>query len=403
MKPIEEIPTLMSSHDSKIWIYGSGNELTKRPKKVGIVSTEEHCHPHTQALKKMGFKVVKLGGSPSSIPRSLHFVILRHESCSHTASDAALAWVRRSPTTRILAIANSLTRIRQAAQGYLDDFPLDQPAVDAVEAAREIERLRKTPQPTPKRKARKRPADFQPTEKPMQPATDTDTYLPHHRQHDLSKFNVAAKTIYKMIESKQSIGCGIEDLRTQWKKDFGREKSKSTIATILVKLKKHGFIKNIGAEGRVAVGTHKAGWYVSTVFHTEMKGPVLRAYNAYCKRISKKPFRLDDPQLATPTTQAEARSGFSPTKPSSTGNNGLREDTFDAVPIPKEAPTPSTPIPTSSNPYDSIREEAELLVMWMRDWNVESITLSRTGAVEVSDAPTHSPKLEVHFTTVSKK
>ena len=397
MKLSEDLPTVRSSHDSQIWIYGSGNELTKRPKKVGIVSTEEHCHPHTQALRKMGFKVVKLGGNPSTIPRSLHFVILRHESCSHTASDAALAWVRRSPKTRILAIANSLTRIRQAAQGYLDDFPLDQPAADAIDAAREAERLRKTPKPPPKRKTRKRPHDFKPTEKPMQPATET--YLPGQLQEQLAEYNAAAQTIYRMIEAKQSIGCGIEDLRKQWKRDFGHEKSKSTVATILVKLKKNGFIRNIGAEGRVSSGRQKAGWYVASVFHSEMKGPVLRAYNAYCKRISKKPApKKAQPQLATPTPQAKARSGFSPKKSPPGGNNGLGEGTLGAVPLPAPPPPPAP-----SDAYGSILEEAELLVMWMRDWNVDSITLSRTGEVEVSNEPTHSPKLEVRFTTATKK
>ena len=102
-----------------------------------------------------------------------------------------------------------------------------------------------------------------------------------------------------------------------------------------------------------------AGWYVSSVFHSEMKGPVLRAYNAYCKRIKQKPFTLAETPTPPPT-QAEARSGFSPKKPPSNGVSPV-------------------PTPPSTNPYASILEEAELLVMWMRDWNVDSITLSRTG------------------------
>jgi len=383
MKPIPptDMDHRVSTH-SQVWVYGSVTaKPEKRSKKVGIVSTEEHCTPHIRALKKMGFKVKVLGGNPNTIPRSLHFVILRHESCSHGASDVALAWVRRSPTTRTLAWANSVTGTREAARGYLDGFPANQKQVDVADAAREAEKARRTPQP--KRAVRKRPADFKPPEKPTMPAMISDTYLSPPLQRTLSGYNVAAQTIYKMIEAKQSIGCGIEDLRKQWKSEYGHEKSKSTVATILVKLKKNGFIRNIGAEGRVSSGRQKAGWYVASVFHSEMKGPVLRAYNAYCKRIKQKPFTLADTPTPPPT-QAEARSGFSPKKP------------------PSNSVSP-VPTPPSTNPYDSILEEAELLVMWMRDWNVDSITLSRTGEVEVSNEPTHSPKLEVRFTTAQAK
>jgi hypothetical protein len=405
MKPIDGLHS-RSSQDSEIWIYGSGDALTKRPKKVGIVSTEEHCHPHAQALKKMGFKVVKLGGNPSSIPRSLHFVILRHESCSHTASDTALGWVRRSPKTRILAIANSLTRIRQAAQGYLDDFPLDQSAIDAADAVRETERRRKTPMPpivVKKRKTRKRPPDFKPLEKPMTARNivpEQDTYLSSALHQELCKMNVATQAIYKMIEATQSIGCGIEDLRAQWNRDYGHPKTKSTMATILVRLKKGGFIKNIGGEGRLAVGKNKAGWYVSTVFHTRMEGDVLKAFEKYCGRLSLSKKRAAVKKEPAPSseetqekasdrtvhhpqeTQEKARSGFSPKKP--------------VQAFPK-------PVIVDEDPYKAIRDETELLVMWMREWNVDSIAINRAGEVRLSEAPSHNPKLAVRFVTPDEK
>lgn len=440
----EDHPTF-ATPDGKIWVYGATKLKLNPPRKVGVISKDEHCKPHVKALKGMGFKVKVLGSRPTAIPRSIHFVILRHESCSHGASDVALAWVRRSPETRTLAWASSVTGVKEAAEGYLTGFPGSKEELIETLEKKVTARL----STSPKRKKRKRPADFVPTPKAMPQEKSMLDSLTHRQRalydliaggahtteelekaldfpttkaahsalrrlknkgvivnvhqakgsvnlgvkgyyvtteqlaagipipepiHSHGKLNRALKALghtekhlYEALDTYGEEGCSIEHLRNDCKHFFGKLVGKSTIAGSLGKLRKAGLVVNVGGEGKGPV----PGWYVHTNYTPDMEGRTGAAYQEYIRLCRR--------------TKAKKRA-----------QKKAEEETKQfTLSEPPKAPEPSPQ--EIDDPFKVIREETELLVMWMREWNIDSITLSRSGEVQLSGKPTITPKLEVTF------
>ena len=53
--------------------------------RVGIVSRVEHASSHAKALEDAGFIVEMLGGEVRHIPPRIDIVVVRTQSCSHSA------------------------------------------------------------------------------------------------------------------------------------------------------------------------------------------------------------------------------------------------------------------------------------------------------------------------------
>lgn len=78
---------------------------------IGIVSKEDHCRSHVKGLIRDGFEVRVLGGDVTIIPPSIHILVVRTQSCSHTASAAAFQWGRVPGNA--LIVENGLSGIRR--------------------------------------------------------------------------------------------------------------------------------------------------------------------------------------------------------------------------------------------------------------------------------------------------
>ena len=362
--------------------------------KVAIISQKSHCKPHKQALKSLGFKVMELGGSPTSIPRSIHFAILRTDSCSHGASDVALAWKRRSPETRVLAFANGVTTIKEAAQHYLDTHQPPPPKAEPPKRA-----------PKPRRRRVVAPPIVVKDE-PMSTHPRAATF--HSR---IDALPGKPRFIHDFIHSSGNIGCGTEDIRAEWHKVFGRVAAKSTVATHIARLKDEGLIYNVGGQGRNEKGRKggpKAAWYFSHAYRgRSMKHNVVcRAYDEYVARVKAERKAARQAKKDAPYEQ-EAEAKLAKARKSLEAQVSRETAAKVAVlpPIrvrksepPAVKPKPK-PKPAPKSPTEGVREEVELLVLWMREWNIESITLSRSGEVTLSDAPTKEPELSVWFIT----
>jgi len=83
---------------------------------VGIVSKASHAKSHIQALRRAGHKVTLLGGGPKvSMPSSLDVIVLRTDSCAHTAFGAVMREKRRAGGRPVI-IENGVTAIVDAVE-----------------------------------------------------------------------------------------------------------------------------------------------------------------------------------------------------------------------------------------------------------------------------------------------
>lgn len=86
---------------------------------VGMVSKEVHARSHIAALQRRGFVVRVLGAEHWTAPANMDIVVVRSQSCSHAASDAAFAWFRGAEGRGIVA-SNGLTEIVNQCSAWRD-------------------------------------------------------------------------------------------------------------------------------------------------------------------------------------------------------------------------------------------------------------------------------------------
>jgi hypothetical protein len=183
-------------------------------------------------------------------------------------------------------------------------------------------------------------------------------------------------------------GCGILDLAEKWEGHFSKWPSRSNIGGYLANLCSRGLIVNIaGAGNKGSTGDLKAAWYVHADCIDGLPpeamllrpGTAIRArYDAHVTRMRASRWNRSVPPKATPKVTP------------------FPAPTPKVTPVP--APTPEPPkARLEGTPMESIHTECELLVMWLREWNVKSLAISDKGVVELSCAPTKSPELKVTF------
>ena len=334
-----------------------------RPKaiaKIGFLSTEEHNAPYVKALKSLGYKVVVLGGSTRKIPPSLKVCIIKIQCVAHGLSHAALTWERNSPETRTLLHCKGVKDVREQALAYKESVLAEQAAKEAERSkqrdtsAQSLEKLRK--------RARKHEAP-----KPTKPTKPTPK-----KAKPMSGLNSRETFLYNEITKTKKMGLGVHDLMKLWESHFKKTPSKSTIGGYTAKLRKHGFIVNLGGKGQNTGGHMKAAWYVQTEFHGAM---------SHAEK-SLEPGTLQ--RTAYDEHLARFRKGYGATSPKK------KEPIMKVVPIPPLRQEPSSPM-------ESITNECELLVLWLREWNVKSVTILGDGTVELEGKPTKSPDLKVRF------
>jgi len=185
--------------------------------------------------------------------------------------------------------------------------------------------------------------------------------------------------------------CGILDLAEKWESHFSKWPSRSNVGGYLAKLCQRGLIVNIaGAGNKGSTGDLKAAWYVHADCVDGLSPEAMHRYD----------------MLLRPGTAIRARYDAHVTRMRASRWN--RSVPPKVTPAPTPAPTPKiTPVPAPTpeppkawlegTPMESIHTECELLVMWMREWNVKSLAISDKGVVELSCAPTKSPELKVTF------
>ena len=86
---------------------------------VGVVSKVVHARSHIAALQRRGFIVKELGAEHWTAPANMDIVVVRSQSCSHAASDAAFAWFRGAEGRGIVA-SNGLTEIVNQCSAWRD-------------------------------------------------------------------------------------------------------------------------------------------------------------------------------------------------------------------------------------------------------------------------------------------
>jgi hypothetical protein len=83
--------------------------------RIGLVSSEEHCKPHAEALRKAGFKVDILGGDPGLVlPTRCDAFIVRVCSISHAAFDVVNEEKRKG--SRPVWFLKGVAHVRKLAQ-----------------------------------------------------------------------------------------------------------------------------------------------------------------------------------------------------------------------------------------------------------------------------------------------
>ena len=342
---------------------------TKAIGKVGLIATKEHNRPYKAALRKLGYKVIELDGRLSSIPSSLKFCIIRVEAVSHRATEVALQWVRRSPEHRTLAFCRGVSDVRSAAKDYKEmvlqgdehynlgvftDCPTEENSQDYYGKMLEPVKEQFPLDPLTKLPPAAKPPEIEKADKKEEAMREKESF------------------IVETVAKAGSLGIGMLDIRTAWEERYGRA-AKSTVGTWIAKAIANGYVMNIGGTGRShRGGGPKAAWYLSPVVY----GTLTAA----------------EAQLEPGTRQREAFDAH------------LQRLRGKPVPPPKTvAPPPPPPAPVKKvvkgmNASESITTECELLVLWLREWNVESMTISKDGKVVLASPPTKSPELRVSFT-----
>jgi hypothetical protein len=331
------------------WVYG---RITPQAKmegaKVGLIVTPEHQTERIRALKREGYRVIKLGGNTHSIPSSIKFVILCHQSCSHHSSDTAFAWVRRSPKTRTLVITNSVTGVRLAAQGYRDGFPMEAPPETAPETAPE-------PETKPKRAKRKRPADFTstprptPTEEPLMPTPKPTTepkLVPDSTPPALQDLSARFHRVYAAVAD-----------------------GNHTIDAICAAL---GYTHSSSASGALSKLRKAGAIHKVHLSQQRYKGP-----HAYFVTVEQFTGGLDTgPKIRRVIKAAPVRS---------------------CTPEPNSMPAPTpkpTPVPEAGGaPIDSVKDELRLILLWMQEWHVRTAVIQLDGTVTLSNTPTKTASI----------
>ena len=349
--------------------------------KVGLLSTLEHNPPYVRALTDLGFKVVQLDGHCTSIPNSIKFCIIKVQCVSHTTTDVALAWARRSPETRVLAFCNGVSDVKGAGERYKQKL-----ADEQAERAQAKASLHKRPTTAESLKAVKKRARKQQkvAAAPSQSEASPMVAPPQQKKKEfVVPMNTREKLVMREVSLAGKMGIGVHDLRKAWEVEFGKAPAKSTIGSYLAKLVKLGWVVNLGGSGRSHRGNGpKAAWYMTaknseklTVkeYALEEGTPQRTAYEDHLQRFRARP--VENASVAAPPTE---------TTP-------YTEPPMKVVAIPPLRKEPDTPM-------ESIKSECELLVLWLREWNVNSLSISEDGAVELSGNPTKSPELEVRFT-----
>lgn len=321
--------------------------------KVGLLSTKEHNAPYRAALRELGFKVIELDGRCTSIPPSIKFCIIRVETVSHSTTDVALGWVRRSPATRTLAFCRGVSDVRKAAEDYRDKLKAGTALDYDIGVFPDAEKKPPVITGGPCWRAAK-PPKIEKADKKEEAMKEKESF------------------IVETVAKSGSLGTGIWDIRAAWEERYGTHPAKSTVGSWIAKAIAHGYIVNIGGKGRSNKGEGpKAAWYLSSVAQHQLSRAELKlepgtrqreAFDAHLERLRGKP-----------------------------------------TPPPKrvDPPPPSTKLAKTvmeANASESITTECELLVLWLREWNVESMTVSKDGKVVLSSPPTKSPELRVSFT-----
>jgi len=314
--------------------------------KFGIVSKEEHCKPHKKALIRLGHKVKVLGGDDGlSIPRSIDALILRVQSCSHAASDVALQWHRDNPTALFIRENGVSGMLRELKSG--PPIPTE-PALRTPER-RIVRVVLPIPNPTPQ-------------EKPdMTPPTPRAT-----RSREAKESQIIA-----------AIGAGHRTVEAI--KKHTSLKGKHAVPDGLRQPMKDGRIINLRKRGTgVAyyILGHEEGEVelppaVPKALQEKRRAAALKA--AATRRRNKIAALRDE-------AAALAEKG-----------NGVSSSSTPALAPAREA---------SDHPVlatDTIQEESELIVLWMREWNVKSVTIDEDGRVCFSNKPTKAREILVRF------
>ena len=328
--------------------------------KVGLLSTKEHNAPYVKVLTGLGFRVVQLDGHCTSIPNSIKFCLVKVDCVSHATTDTALAWVRRSPSTRSLAFISGVRDAKARGEEYKAALL----AEEGPTTSQTIEELKK-------RVKRRRTVNV-----PRKPEKKVEDPL-----------SAKERFVLETIRAAKTTGIGMHDLVAAWTERWSSV-SRSTVNSRVGALIKKGLVVNLGGSGRSSTGTLRAAWYIG---YTEAHGLSEReaklrpgtktriAYEAHLKRFrgqseTPKMPKLEKIQRNVPVEDIIKQ----------------EEVPMKVVAIPPLRKDPDTPM-------DSIKSECELLVMWMREWNVKSIAISDKGIVELASAPTKSPELSVTF------
>ena len=329
--------------------------------KVGLLSTKEHNAPYVKVLAGLGFRVVQLDGHCTSIPNSIKFCLVKVDCVSHATTDTALAWVRRSPSTRSLAFISGVGDAKARGEEYKAALL----AEEGPTTSQTIEELKK-------RVKRRRTVNVP------------------RKQEKKVEDPLAAKErfVLETIRASKKTGIGMHDLVAAYIERWSSG-SRSTVNSRVGALIKKGLVVNLGGSGRSSTGALRAAWYMEAglalvLTDREAKlrpGTKTRiAYESHLKRFrgkseAPKMPKLEKIQRNAPVEDIIKQEVEAPMK---------------VVAIPPLRKDPDTPM-------DSIRNECELLVMWMREWNVKSIAISDKGIVELASAPTKSPELSVTF------
>ena len=349
--------------------------------KVGLLSTREHNAPYVKVLTGLGFRVIELDGHCTSIPPSIKFCILRTSCVSHSTSDAAMAWARRSPATRVLAFCKGQGEVRAAGEAY-KLLLLEEAAEKAVKTVKRRAALR-PPTPTPT------PTPTPPKESPM-----------HYSQPANRALNSRETFLLETLKLMGPRGCGILDLAEKWEGHFSKWPSRSNVSGYVANLAGKGLIVNIaGAGNKGSTKDLKAAWYVHSDCVSRLSqgerelrlGTVIRArYDAHVTRMRASRWNRSVPPKATPKVKVTPF-------PAPEATRLPAPEVIKAALARYDRITPKAKVATKDSPMESIHTECELIVMWMREWNVKSLAISDKGVVELSCAPTKSPELKVTF------
>jgi hypothetical protein len=323
----------------------------RRPPTLAIVSKEAHAKGLVEALRKAGVEPVMLGGAVASVPDSIDVILYRTASAAHTSQPTLAAWGKQKGKTLIQGNGSSRLIKALRAKGLLPaDAPVPAPApvltpipAPGTAAARCYDALRDGPLVMGEIALR-----LGMTNKQVSFAVHKDPRIVNRypaaefkRRYGLMDYADRTGGAYSTLEETQKRGRkAAAELKKRAKAQEAEAADTMTCAVCL------GMGPLPGRDDAIRCEKHEGHKRCAVPNRTDGKP---------CDRF------IDADEVGC----WHHKGGVAP------------------APNQSKAPAPAD----ADDPTATIRDEAEFIVLWMREWNVTGITISAGGAVTLSDEP----------------